>query len=96
MSYENEVTPTVKAGSVVLFDSMVYHKSGANMSNEIRCGVNNMFTLPFIKQQINYPYCFKRKTGDLKLDRILGFESREYLSVTDFRQHRLNRSQHGQ
>jgi ectoine hydroxylase-related dioxygenase (phytanoyl-CoA dioxygenase family) len=96
VSNDSEETPTIKAGSVILFNSMVYHKTGANKTNNIRCGINNMFTLPFLKQQINYPYCLKNKTNDPALDRLLGFESREHLSVTDFRQYRLDRNYNAQ
>tara|TARA_A100001515_G_scaffold69483_3_gene55248 strand:- start:1774 stop:2517 length:744 start_codon:yes stop_codon:yes gene_type:complete len=87
----NEETPTVKKGSVILFDSMTYHKAGINKTKSSRYGINNMYTLPFIKQQINYPYYLKEKTKDSKLNRLLGFESREFLSVNNFRQYRLKR-----
>jgi ectoine hydroxylase-related dioxygenase (phytanoyl-CoA dioxygenase family) len=91
VSFEKEETPVVKAGSVILFDSMIYHKAGVNATKKSRCGINNMYSLPFIKQQINYPFCLKKPTKDSRLNRLLGFESREYLDVGDFRQHRLNR-----
>tara|TARA_A100001515_G_scaffold32192_1_gene25125 strand:- start:55268 stop:56014 length:747 start_codon:yes stop_codon:yes gene_type:complete len=91
-SYNNEETPGVEAGSVILFDSMVYHSAGDNKTNQSRCGVNNMFTLPFIKQQIKYPHCLRKKTQDDRLNRLLGFESNEFLSVMDFRTYRLNRN----
>ena len=93
---QNEETPTVKAGSVILFNSMVYHKAGNNQTNQTRCGINNMFTLPFIKQQIKYPHCLKDKTEDKVLNRLLGFESNEFLSVSDFRNYRLNRKNNAQ
>lgn len=86
-----EIIPEAKAGSVILFDSMIFHKAGVNLSSETRYGVNNMYTLPFLKQQINYPYILKKTTNDDKLDQLLGFKSREYLSVDDFRSYRLNR-----
>jgi ectoine hydroxylase-related dioxygenase (phytanoyl-CoA dioxygenase family) len=85
-----ESIPKIKAGSVVLFDSMIYHKAGNNITNKPRIGINNMFTLPFIKQQIRYPAVVK-PTGCESLDRILGFESLEHLSVKEFRDYRLNK-----
>tara|TARA_A100001515_G_scaffold119261_1_gene101838 strand:- start:484 stop:1227 length:744 start_codon:yes stop_codon:yes gene_type:complete len=91
-SFHNHETPGVEAGSVILFDSMVYHKAGNNKTNQTRCGINNMFTLPFIKQQIKYPFCLKDKTQDKDLNRLLGFESNEFLSVTNFREYRLKRN----
>ena len=86
-------TPEVKAGSVILFDSMVFHKAGTNNTDRFRCGINNMYTLPFIKQQINYTICLKKKTNDSKFNRLMGFESREFLNVKDFRNYRLKRIQ---
>jgi ectoine hydroxylase-related dioxygenase (phytanoyl-CoA dioxygenase family) len=86
-----EITPEARQGSVILFNSMIFHKAGENSSNETRYGVNNMYTLPFLKQQINYPYVLKKTTNDDKLNQLLGFKSREYLSVHDFRSYRLNR-----
>jgi len=83
--------PNISAGSVVLFDSMIYHKSGANISNSDRYGINNMFTLPFIKQQIDYPSILKTPTNDKDLNQLFGFHSREFDNVIGFRKYRLER-----
>jgi ectoine hydroxylase-related dioxygenase (phytanoyl-CoA dioxygenase family) len=88
--YYSEETPDAAAGSMILFDSMVFHKAGRNVTDSNRIGINNMFTLPFIKQQIKYSTVLD-KTKDKKLNRILGFESREFLSVKEFRDYRLER-----
>jgi len=90
-SFQDEESPDLKKGSVILFDSMVYHKAGTNVTEKSRCGINNMYSLPFIKQQIDYPSYLKEPTSDQKLNRLLGFESREHSSTTDFRQYRLDR-----
>ncbi len=86
-----EKTPDVKSGSVIIFNSMVFHKAGHNQSLNSRIGINNMYTLPFVKQQINYSKHFKNLIGDKKLSRILGFESKEFESVNEFRNYRLSR-----
>tara|TARA_R100001082_G_scaffold61400_1_gene34246 strand:- start:245 stop:1027 length:783 start_codon:yes stop_codon:yes gene_type:complete len=85
------VTPCVKAGSAILFDSMVFHQAGTNSSNLSRCGINNMYTLPFMKQQIDYPSALPMKPADLGLSRLLGYESQEHPTVDAFRQYRLHR-----
>ena len=85
-----QVTPEVRAGSIILFNSMLYHKAGNNLSDLDRFGINHMFTLPFLKQQIRYPSVLPI-TQDQRLNRLLGFESREYLDVKAFRDYRLNR-----
>lgn len=83
--------PTVEAGSYMLFDSMTFHKAGANKTDNPRIGINNMYTLPFIKQQISYPNILKKETFDERLNQLLGFKSREFLSVDEFRNYRLKR-----
>jgi len=92
VNMEGQVTPEVKAGSVILFDSMLYHKAGNNLSDRDRFGINHMITLPFIKQQIRYPSTLS-PFQDQGLNRLLGFESKEYLDVKDFRNYRLNRKE---
>jgi ectoine hydroxylase-related dioxygenase (phytanoyl-CoA dioxygenase family) len=85
-------TPNAKSGDVILFNSMIYHKSGSNISDEFRYGINHMYVLPFIKQQINLPLAFKGKHSDsYPLKRILGYMSKEYNSVLDFRETRYNK-----
>jgi len=79
------------AGSVIMFDSMIYHKAGANTSRNKRYGINNMYTLPFLKQQISYPNAIKSCPADPELAQMLGFKSREFSSVDEFRQYRLDR-----
>jgi ectoine hydroxylase-related dioxygenase (phytanoyl-CoA dioxygenase family) len=87
-----EVSPNVKAGSVILFDSMIYHKAGINKTNTHRYGINNMFTLPFLKQQINFPYALNGKySEEYPLNRLLGYHSREFYSVLHFRDERFKR-----
>jgi len=65
-----------KPGSVVLFDSMVYHKAGFNESNSIRRAINHVYTSGIIKQQINLPALMDKKyADDPELKIMLGFES---------------------
>ena len=88
---QEPIVPNISAGSVILFDSMIYHKSGVNTSNINRYGINNMFTLPFLKQQIDYSSAIKQKTSNDNLNQLLGFNSREFKDVNEFRKHRLQR-----
>jgi len=91
-SVYKEETPVVDSGSVILFNSMIYHKAGSNNANTYRFGINHMFTLPFIKQQINLPLALKGKYKDVpNLNRILGYMTREYDDVLDFRNERLRK-----
>ena len=38
---KNEVQVKTKAGSVILFDSMMFHRSGVNLTSNVRRGINN-------------------------------------------------------
>ena len=49
---ENAVQLIAKKGSVIFFNSMVFHKAGINYSDQTRYGLNNMFVVPILKQQI--------------------------------------------
>ena len=53
--HENSIQITAPAGSVIFFDSLLFHKVGSNLSKNKRRAINLQFTRPFIKQQIDYP-----------------------------------------
>jgi ectoine hydroxylase-related dioxygenase (phytanoyl-CoA dioxygenase family) len=42
------------AGSMLVFDSTLYHAAGANVSGADRLAVNHQFTRSYVKQQIDY------------------------------------------
>jgi ectoine hydroxylase-related dioxygenase (phytanoyl-CoA dioxygenase family) len=83
---------TAKAGSVVLFDAMLLHKAGYNSSNNFRRAINNVYTVPIIKQQLNIPLMLKDKYTDNQfLLRLLGFESQVQNSDREWRLQRKNK-----
>jgi len=86
----HERTINAKAGSALLFDSMIYHRGGINRSNGLRRGVNHLFGLPFIKQQISFPRSLAGKyKDDPKLSRFLGYDTEAADSVLQWRTNRL-------
>lgn len=50
----NAVAVECPAGSMVVFDSTLWHAAGANVSRKDRLGLNHQFTRSYIKQQIDY------------------------------------------
>jgi ectoine hydroxylase-related dioxygenase (phytanoyl-CoA dioxygenase family) len=42
------------AGSMVVFDSTLWHAAGSNVSGADRLGINHQFTRSYLKQQIDY------------------------------------------
>ena len=89
---KHEVCVSAKAGSVILFNSMMYHRSGKNSSSAVRRAINNMYVLPFIKQQISIPDMLNGLYSDNTFyRRFLGYDSKSNNSVLEFRKQRLNR-----
>src|SRR5262249_9243183 len=48
------VAATCAAGSMIVFDSTLWHAAGQNVSGNDRLAINHQFTRSFIKQQIDY------------------------------------------
>ena len=89
---QNEEVITARAGSAVVFDSMLYHRGGLNKSQHVRRALNHMYTLPLIKQQISLPKLLGGKfSDDTFLNKFLGYESESDESVVEFRAKRLRR-----
>jgi hypothetical protein len=91
---KHEQVVTAKAGTVIIFDSMLYHRGGHNRSSRVRRAINHMYTLPLIKQQISIPRILGGKfREDAFLSKFLGYESESDESVVAFRKRRLERIQ---
>ena len=83
---------TAKAGSVMLFDAMMFHRAGYNSSEGIRRGVNHMFTTGILKQQINIPSSLKGKFADDPYLRMLfDYDATPPATVTEWRQTRIKK-----
>ncbi len=85
------------AGSVILFDAMLYHRAGYNSSNRIRRAINNVYVTPLLKQQINLPDLLNGKySDDPFLSKLLGYTSDAPTSVTEYRRNRFNKMRKAQ
>ena len=81
------------AGSYIVFDSMLFHRAGANTSGRPRRGVNHVFTIPLIAQQVSLPAALDgRYSDDPELARLLGYDTAPAQSVADWRRRRLRRA----
>jgi ectoine hydroxylase-related dioxygenase (phytanoyl-CoA dioxygenase family) len=77
------------AGSMLVFDSTLWHAAGANVSGKDRLGMNHQFTRSFIKQQVDYV----RALGDDYVKRqaprtqqLLGWYTRMVTSLDEYYQ----------
>ena len=86
---ENKIVVSAPKGSVLFFDSMVYHRAGYNQSNSVRIGINNMFVVPILKPQINFD--IKTFIYSNEVSEALGKSFETPNSVLDFRNKRLNK-----
>lgn len=83
---ENKIQIKVKAGSVIVFDSMLVHSGASNKGNSKRHAVNHIYTLPFIKQAIDLPEYVKEKVDkESKTGQVLGLWSIPPKSVQEYR-----------
>jgi ectoine hydroxylase-related dioxygenase (phytanoyl-CoA dioxygenase family) len=75
------------AGSMILFDSTLWHAAGVNRSDSDRLAVNHQFTRSWIKQQIDY---VRALGDDLILERpprtqqLLGWYTRVVTSLDEY------------
>lgn len=73
----NSIRTTGKAGSVILFDSNLWHSAAKNTTDKSRRALTLTFTRPFFKQQMDYP----RMLGEdypknEKMRQLLGYNAR--------------------
>jgi ectoine hydroxylase-related dioxygenase (phytanoyl-CoA dioxygenase family) len=95
------VALTCPAGSMIVFDSTLWHAAGANTSGRDRLAINHQFTRSFFKQQIDYV----RALGDGVIEalpprtqQLLGWYTRVVTSLDEYYQpaeRRLYRSGQG-
>jgi ectoine hydroxylase-related dioxygenase (phytanoyl-CoA dioxygenase family) len=86
----HQVGVTAKAGSILVFDAMLFHRSGTNHSQIVRRAVNHIYTLPLIKQQISFPRMLNGKFSDDPFLRyFLGYDSETGDSVQSWRERKL-------
>lgn len=75
------------AGSMIVFDSTLWHCAGSNTSGQDRLGINHQFTRSWIKQQIDYV----RALGEAavrkcppRTQQLLGYYTRVVTSLDEY------------
>lgn len=90
---KHSVTAIAKAGSVIVFDSMLFHKAGYNSSNIIRRAVNHQYQIPLLKQFYDFPKALNGRFSDDKyLAQLLGYTSQVPLDDVVWRKSRLEKN----
>lgn len=79
-----------KAGSVIVLDGMLFHRSGFNKSRSKRRTCQGMYGLPFMLQQINIAKNVNEKyKNDPVLKQLLGYNNMQSNTVLDWRREKL-------
>jgi len=83
---EAETQVVARAGSVLVFDSMLYHRAGTNTGTAPRRAVNHVWSLPIVKQQIVLPAVLRPAiwAEDARLAKLLGAASDPPRSVAEW------------
>jgi ectoine hydroxylase-related dioxygenase (phytanoyl-CoA dioxygenase family) len=89
---KHQITAQAKAGSVIVFDSMLFHKAGYNSSGITRRAVNHQYQIPLLKQFYNFPQALNGKfKDDAFLAQLLGYTSQVPSDDIAWRKNRLDR-----
>jgi len=72
-------------GSFIIMDSMVFHRGGVNKTNLARRAINQAYSVPFIRQQIDLPTALGSLfTTDPEARKLLGYEVQTPTSVAAY------------
>ena len=87
---ENKQFVTPKAGTIIVFDSMMFHSPQVNPSNAVRRSIPHFYTLHLIAQQISLPKLLNGKwSDDDSLRGFLGYNSIIQGSVKAWREEKF-------
>ena len=98
---EHAMSVECPAGSMLVFDSTLWHAAGANASGRDRLAINHQFTRSFVKQQVDYVRALGDETvlaQPARTQQLLGWYTRVVTTLDEYYQppeRRLYRSGQG-
>ena len=87
--YKNSDRAVLKKGSIILFDSNLWHATGKNYTDAQRRTLTMAFTRPFFKQQLDYPRALGYEFGETLnegLRQVLGYNARTPENLDEYYQ----------
>jgi Phytanoyl-CoA dioxygenase (PhyH) len=87
--FRDAIRAVAPAGSMVVFNSNLWHAAGPNQSRGPRRALTLAFTRPFVKQQLDYPRAIGYEMADRlspALRQVLGYNARVPASLDDWYQ----------
>jgi hypothetical protein len=88
---ENQVVVEAEPGDWVLFDSMLFHRTGRNNATTVRRGINHIIVPPFLRQQYSFPSMLAGKLQTDAERRFFGVGMEPAVDATSWRAERLER-----
>ncbi len=85
----NAIEATCAAGSVLVFDSTLWHAAGDNRSEHDRCAVNQQYTHSYFKPQLDYVRCLGNElvlSQRPRVQQLLGWYTRVPASLEEYYQ----------
>jgi len=83
----NAIAVQCPAGSMIVFDSTLWHAAGANESGKDRLAINHQFTRSYIKQQIDYVRALGAEivlSQQSRTQQLLGWYTRVVTSLDEY------------
>ena len=78
-----------KSGSIVFWDSNIWHAAGENQTDHPRRSLSLIYSQPFMKQQFDYPRCLGYESTEAMSEefrQIVGYNARVPASLEDWYQ----------
>lgn len=78
-----------KKGSIILFDSLIWHAAGKNYTDIPRRALTLSFTVPYFKQQLDYPRFLGYEAGENfseEMRQIIGYNARVPANLYEYYQ----------
>jgi ectoine hydroxylase-related dioxygenase (phytanoyl-CoA dioxygenase family) len=90
----NQKQISVKAGTYLVLDCMLYHAAAPNLTDFPRIGLNHVFTTVMFRPQIDWESAIKesQESGWEKFNDLLGLEYSSPRSVEDYLQRRKSKN----
>jgi len=81
---KNAIQVEAKAGQFIVMNSMLFHGGSKNLSNKERIGINHVFSIPHIKQQIKIKGNLPEKDLTEFEKKVLGIKYFEPSTIEEF------------
>ncbi|WP_295543114.1 phytanoyl-CoA dioxygenase family protein [uncultured Thiohalocapsa sp.] len=85
----NALQIEAKAGQYILLDCMLFHSGGFNRSGADRRAVNQVYTIPYFKQQIKLPTLLNKGSLSAEEQELFGFFFQEPTSIQQYLDRRI-------